>query len=147
MFADKRGTTNISGGGAIIKSGYDPTVIEGRSQRKEMFKTALNFSHADGNEKTINDYAQLSTNIQAKNVLLKRASKYKLNAARELNNTNNIFWQHTQQAASLELSRQQSEGNNIRKLSQTLLDLGTEEHLHTGFTSHLAIADNALKDM
>jgi hypothetical protein len=129
----------------IVKSGYDiKQGLQELSKLKSEFNQALRLDPADCNEETLNRYANAEGQIRGFNVIAKRVSKQKLNAARAMNQTHQIMWQHAQGAAQLELQWQQTVARNLEQMSEKLLDMGTVQQSHAGFAEYVDTADRII---
>jgi hypothetical protein len=129
----------------MIRTGYDPKQIIGADELRSKIHQALVLNPHAVSEANINAYAKMSGQIRGATELLKRESKQRLETARAALNARNVLWQHAQQAAALETQYQQGEARNLQQMSGRLIDLGITQEQHSGFSSHLDIAERVMK--
>lgn len=135
----------IGKGSDIIKSGYDvKNQLQDLSKLKQEFTQALKLEAGDCNEATLDRYANIDGQVRGFNAIAKRVSKQKLNAARAIGQTHQILWQHAQNATQQEIQWQQTSARNLEQMSEKMLDMGTVQQSHAGFSHYVDTADKMI---
>lgn len=132
------GTHSVLGTGAKVGT------IVGMQKLKTDIAACLSLNENDANTATIVEYAQKAGEYRGFNSNLQRASKQKLNVAREILGTARTLLNHAQQSARTELTWQQASAQFGQNISGTMIELQTVQADHEGYVSHVAEANDLI---
>ena len=147
MFGDNVPTSQSSSnnGSSIIKSGYDPTAINGTQKLRGDFKNALALNPTSVTDTEIKHYAGMHGKLKGQAEMVKRASEQRIATAEAAHEVYQAVMEHANKAATQELKWQRTTKKNLQELSPKLLDMDIEQEQHKGFAFYCDSADRHLQ--
>ncbi len=129
--------SGATGSSLAIQSGYNAMAVPNMGDVKNQFKDALTLdANTPVSEEDILKYAQMSGVYKAKLGLLRRLSKQKLNAARQIQGLTNTVINHAVTAATQEVSWERMMNNGSQRLAEAQLDIKTEQANFVGYSHY-----------
>ena len=130
-----------SNGKHELSSGWNiQTSFDNYNTYRSEIEDCFTLNENDANLATVYEYANMADQARGFNLLLSKASRAKLDTAREMMNVMRTYSSHNVQAVGMEAQLQQSEKQMIQALDKSLIDIGTTQAGYNGYIKHVDMA-------